>query len=511
MRRFMITLFLFLTLAPYAQAARTYRTWEDDTIKLYSPREQDWTYVTPENYEENMELIISHGFDEEDARKRYESGEIIFEAYHAKALKDGCLRLQVIETPYTREIWDHTSLSSEGRQELLEDLDTNKTDLPFEFRAPKYGTWNGAGKNNYVDSGFVSMPPYTYESGRLNMQIRNGKAYVLSYVAHHPSTRWDRIKDAEEKAVRERLDDMNLLMDRLPRGVELTLEGPDTLQVAREGLTITGKSDKGAEVTVYCEGAQANCSTESSGNFTADIAFHDVGEYDVVITASKKGATDTTVTLPVLVTRDMCTLLISEAPHPIEELGEKTISGQTLPGAEVHINTGREKLKIYADDENGKFSETLDMTRYGVYPIEIEAFYEGLETAEISYASSAVTDAKTMIKQAKERLTGLKLKSFIDDPEAHVGEMVSYEARIDEITYVRGGLEIRASTKDANGKRQTYMLSTYGYAEDQIYEGMRLTFYGEVRGYDEMATKDGETLTLPCVHVDCAQWLIIVE
>ena len=40
---------------------------------------------------------------------------------------------------------------------------------------------------------------------------------------------------------------------------------------------------------------------------------------------------------------------------------------------------------------------------------------------------------------------------------------------------------------------------------------MRLTFYGEIRGYDEMTTKDGELLTLPCVHVDCAQWLIIME
>ncbi|MBQ4264008.1 MAG: hypothetical protein IJB85_00645 [Clostridia bacterium] len=510
MKRFAIILFLMLMLAPGAQAARTYRTWAEDTIKLYSPREQDWTYVTPENYEENMELITSHGFDGEDARARYESGEIIFEAYHVKALKDGCLRLQVIETPYTRKIWDHTSLSSEERQELLDDLASDKTDLPFDFRAPRYWTWNGGGKNNYVDSGFVSMPPYTYESGRLNMQIRNGKAYVLSYVAHHPSTRWDRIHDAEEKAVRERLGDMNLLMDRLPRGVELPLEGPDTLQVAREGLVINGKSDKGAQVSVFCEGALATCSTESGGSFTAEIAFDAEGEYDVVITASKKGTTDTTVTLPVLVTRDMCTLLINQAPHPIEELGEKTISGQTLPGAEVHIDTGRQKLEIYADDE-GKFSEKLDMNRYGVYPIGVKAFYEGLETAEIAFISSAVTDAKTMIKQAKERLTGLKLKSFISDPEDHVGEMISCEARIDEITYVRGGLKIRASTKDSNGKRQTYMLKTHGYVEDQIYEDMRLTFYGEVCGYDEMTTGEGETQTLPCVQVDCAQWLIIRE
>ena len=55
------------------------------------------------------------------------------------------------------------------------------------------------------------------------------------------------------------------------------------------------------------------------------------------------------------------------------------------------------------------------------------------------------------------------------------------------------------------------MLKTHGYTEDQIYEYMPLTFYGEIRGYDEMTTKDGELLTLPCVHVDCAQWLIIME
>ena len=510
MKRIIITLFLLLALAPCAQAARTYRTWADDTIKLYSPREQDWTYVTPENYEEHMELITSHGFDEEDARTRYESGEIIFEAYHAKALKDGCLRLQVIETPYTRKIWDHTSLSSEGRKELLEDLAEDKADLPFDFRAPRYWTWNGGGKNNYIDSGFTSMPPYTYESGRLNMQIRNGKAYILSYVAHHPSTRWDRIKDTDEKAVRERLGDMNLLMDRLPRGVEVTLDGPDTLQLAREGLTITGKVDKGADVTVSCEGATAVCSTQSSGSFTADVAFDAEGEYTVVLTASKKGATDTTVSLPVRVSKDTCSLLISEAPKPMEELGEKTISGQTLPSAQVRIDTGRQTLEITADEE-GKFTAALDMTRYGVYAIDISSAYEGLETAQVSFDSSAVTDAKTMIKQAKERMTGLKVKRFVEEPEAHIGEMVSYEARIDEITYVRSGMKIRASTKDANGKRQTYMLRTHGYAEDQIYEDMRLTFYGEVSGYDEMTTAEGEKLTLPCVQVDCAQWLIIKE
>lgn len=511
MMKRMIALFaLFMLLAPCAMAARTYRTWEEAQIKLYSPREQDWTYVTPENYEEHMELILAHGFDEEDARRRYESGEIVFEAYHAKALEDGCLRMQIIETEYTRRIWDHTSLSSEERQELLEDLQEDRTDLPFDFRAPRYWTWNGGGKNNYVDSGFVSAPPYTYESGRMNMQIRNGKAYVLSYVARHPSTRWDRIGDAEEKAVRERLKDMNLLAERLPRGVELTLGGPDTLQIARDELVILGESEKGAQVTAVCEGAEVSAQTKDSGTFEISLSFAEEGEYEIVITAKKKGRTDTTVTLPAKVSRGLCTLLVSEAPKTLEEVGKKMVSGMTLPGAEVYIDTGRVQHIVYAD-ETGRFSQEIDMERYGVYPMTISAFYEGLDTAEIAYSARAVTDAKTMIKQAKAQMTGLKFKTFIKEPDAHVGEMVSYEARVDEIVYVRGGMKLRVSTKDSSGERQKYMLETVGYMEDQIYEGMRLTFYGEVKGFGEMTTGDGETLTLPCAHVDCAQWLVIIE
>ncbi len=509
MRRICLVFVLLMLLTPCAMAARTYVTWNDE-VKLYSPREQDWTYVTPENYEAHMDLITAHGFDEEDTRARYESGEIIFEAYHVKELRDGCLRLQVIENEYTREKWSHLSFSTEDRAQFIEDLKLDKTGLPFDFRAPKWDNGKYGGKDTYLSSGFVSMPPYTYESGMMNMQIHNGKAYVYSYVAKHPVSRWDKIPEREENIVREKLKDMRMVSERLPRGVKLTLEGPDTLQVARDGLRIQGRSEKGAEVTAACEGAQAVCDTAGDGSFTAEITFTEEGEYDVVLTAKKKGATKTSVTLPVLVSRDICTLLVSEAPEYIEDLGEKTISGQTLPGAEVRVDTGREALEFYADDD-GRFSRTIDMSRYGVYPIRIDAIYEGLETARIEYTSSAVTDAKTMIKQAKERLSGVKVKAFVSDPEAYTGEMISYEARIDEIVYVRGGMQIRASTKDASGKRQSYMLETYGYAEDQIYEGMRLTFYGEVKGWGEMRTAEGEIRTLPCAHIDCAQWLIIVE
>ena len=41
MRILALAALLLLALAPAALAARTYRTWEDAGVKLYSPREKD--------------------------------------------------------------------------------------------------------------------------------------------------------------------------------------------------------------------------------------------------------------------------------------------------------------------------------------------------------------------------------------------------------------------------------------------------------------------------------------
>ncbi len=500
-----------LLLAPGALAVRTYVDWLDGDVRLYAPREQDWTYVTQENFEAQMELVISHGFDAEDARRRFASGETVFEAYHKSALKDGCLRLQVFETPFTRKVWDHTSMSGEERQALLDDLEADKSDLPFDFRNPKYKTWNGGGKNNYIDSGYVSLPPRGYESGRMNLQFRNGKAYVLSYVMHHRVSTWDWVKDAEEKAVRDRLNDMNLKMERLSEGVEMTLDGADLLRVTREGLAISGKAEEGAEISVACEGAWTNCSMQEDGRFIAEAVFEHDGEYRMEIKASRDGKGDTTIPVRVLATRNMCPLQMEQAPAAREEAGEKTIRGRTLPGAEVYIRVEQEAYTLYADDD-GAFEQTIDMSQYGVYAIEISAFYEGLETAKLSYDTQVIGDVQKMIKQVRSRVTSVPLSKLIKNPDNHIGKMVSFEARVDEITYVPGGMHIRVATKDENGDRQRYMLSTTGYAEDQIYKEMRLTFYGEVTGMGEFVKEDGETLTLPCIHIDCVpQWLVIIK
>ena len=508
MRILALAALLLLALAPAALAARTYRTWEDAGVKLYSPREKDWTYVTLDNFEESIGLITGHGFDAVEARARYDSGEIVFEAYHASALKDGCLRLQVIETEYTRRIWDHTELDSDGRKQFLEDLKADRHDLPFDFRAPKYQTWAGGGKKNYVDSGFVSMPPVSYESGRLNLQIRNGKAYVLSYTAHRPQSRWDLVKDKEEGAVRERLKDMNLIMDKQPAPTKLTLSFPTIPMIAKDSMTIRGMSEEGAVVDVVCDGAQVYPQTEENGEFTASLFFDHEGEYEVIMTASHPEKADTTRRFKLLASYSHCPVMLESAPDVQMESGSAVFAGVTVPYAKARITIDGQAYDLETDAQ-GRFRFEYAMKRHGDHSVLVETMQEGLETGMLEYTVSVWADQEEKIRQARERNSHLSLKRFIQYTDAHIGETVSYEARIDEIVYGDGGLQLRVSTEDEDGKRQRYMLETVGYMEDQIYEEMRLTFYGEILGMKTMTKGNGDEVTLPCILVDCAKWVVI--
>jgi len=505
-----LTALLLMLSANAALAARTYRTWEEAGVKLYSPREQDWTYVTPQNFDEHIGTITGHGFNAVEARSRYESGEIVFEAYHKSALKDGCIRLQIIETDYTRRIWNHTELDGEGRRQFMEDLKTDRHDLPFDFRAPNYATWGGGGKKNYVDAGFATTAPLSYESGRLNMQIANGKAYVLSYTAHHPQSRWDLVKDKEEGAVRERLKDMNLVMEQIPAPVNLVLAFPMVDMIAHNSMTIRGQSEAGAEVSVVCEGAQVYCDTDENGDFTASLFFDGESAHEVIITAAKEGQASTTRSFRLTATESACPLMLETAPDTRMESGTAVFTGVTMTGAKVALTVGGETHQLQADAQ-GRFTLECEMKKHGDHPVSIVASREGLAEGKIEYTVSVWADQEEKIRQARERNTHLSVKRFAKYANDHVGETVSYEARIDEIVYADGGLNLRASTVDEDGNRQRYMLRTVGYLEDQVYEEMRLTFWGEIQGVQQMTKNNGDTVELPCILVDCAQWVVIDE
>ena len=53
---------------------------------------QKWTIVTPENLEENWELVSGRGDPEEEIRARYAAPTFLFEAYSPDLPEDACFR-----------------------------------------------------------------------------------------------------------------------------------------------------------------------------------------------------------------------------------------------------------------------------------------------------------------------------------------------------------------------------------------------------------------------------------
>ncbi len=74
-RRFL--LLLLLCLLPWTALAVTNVTDPDGLVIGFKQGLNNWTFVTPDNYEQYMELCTSRGCSENDVRERFSSGRIV--------------------------------------------------------------------------------------------------------------------------------------------------------------------------------------------------------------------------------------------------------------------------------------------------------------------------------------------------------------------------------------------------------------------------------------------------
>ena len=66
---------------------------EQDRMRLYFRNVDTWTFVTPDNYLEHMDLLLARGDREEDVHARFAEDSMVFEAYSDQLHRDACIRL----------------------------------------------------------------------------------------------------------------------------------------------------------------------------------------------------------------------------------------------------------------------------------------------------------------------------------------------------------------------------------------------------------------------------------
>lgn len=114
-RRFL--LLLLLCLLPWTALAVTNVTDPDGLVIGFKQGLNNWTFVTPDNYEQYMELCTSRGCSENDVRERFSSGRIVWEVYHP-TLPLGCIRYEKWSDLATRNIWSMSEIKGDSRKSI---------------------------------------------------------------------------------------------------------------------------------------------------------------------------------------------------------------------------------------------------------------------------------------------------------------------------------------------------------------------------------------------------------
>ena len=454
-----------------------------------------WTIVTPENLEENWDLVAGRGDPEEEIRARYAAPTFLFEAYSPDLPEDACFRAEVFETEVTRDIWHLRHWSTAERKEIRNYMMSGKL-LPDReiYSLTNFETNLHAYERGY----FTNYPPATHESGRIRMHFFNGKLYVFSYAVTGRLAGAKRWYSAKEEAAYDKTpvysSEAKFRGEALPRMplYELTSVIPEI--IAPSEITLHGTVEAGSSVSAALDGKKLAVKTDKKGNFTADFSLAEVGERMLTVTVEHAKYTTRVMEYPILVTNEQTALTITEAPDMYAAIGEVEIAGRTDPGAEVVLAMdGGEPSAVTAGDD-GTFTCTLQAEERRVYEVLLTA-----KTADKTESTRSFTfladyeNGEDGIKAFSEQVTDVNFKTIAENVDDYVGTKIKISIKTKEITLNEQGLGLLCIYNAKKAADQTPLyVNLPGYAQCQIGENMIITIYATVDGKRILFDDKGE-------------------
>ena len=472
---------------------------EQDRMRLYFRNVDTWTFVTPDNYLEHMDLLLARGDREEDIHARFAQESMVFEAYSDALKQDACIRMECSETETSREIWHLRYLSTKERTIFKEDMQEGRVLEKYDTFTFKWG--NGSKQQTSCICGFTTRPPQPYESGMLELCYYNGKEYILSYaVLGRKASRSTLRSSKENNRIRDVTPVGRILMkgEMLPPLPAFELDKPFPMQVDVGETIITGKVRAGSRMTATLNGGDVPVKVDKDGDFSLVLELPEPGDYEVEITTSHSKNTDRVEHYTLNASASRTPLNLTEMPEVLAEAGPQTVSGETEPGAEVIVQLDREYPVDLVADERGFFTHTFDVMDDQEHQLTVTAMGAGKDDAQLRlYFATEYETFREGVKAFSKNLTKHTIGEMAKDPAAYVGERVKISVKVKEVTYTEQGLGILCAYNPPSGTgyaKTPLYLTLYGYGQDQISEGMVVTIYGTVTGPAQVQTdKGGET------------------
>ncbi len=534
MKKRILALVMILCLMPLAALAEL--TWEKaERLYITFPtmnewrgrfsKVNNWVIVTPQNLEENWNLVAGRGDTEEEIRARYADESFLFEAYSPDLPADACFRAQVYENEFTRDVWHFRHWDSQQRKELNDYLMSGMVLPDWDV----YSLRNcESGETANVQGFFTNYPPATHESGRLRIDFRNGRMYVFSYCVSGRlagAARWYTALENSQYAMTPLGSLDNKFQDKLlPRLTQCEIDGALPEVVAPGDVQVTGILDKGAKLSVTLDGSEIKADVKSTGKFTVTLPLQQGGEHELILTATHTKYGERRMVHYVRVSDTLTALTVTDAPHGYEAVGKLKLTGQSNPAASLTLMNGETELAHAVADDKGDFRLDFEVEAEELYTLTLIARAEGKEEnrREIVFAAE-YEDINEAIKAFTKDLSETSFDDICKDVQAYVGEKVKISIYVKEVVINEQGLALIGVEHDGSNLQNRFggsyipsdeehpmvYVNLPGYAQCQLGEKMLLTIYATVDGRRILFDEEGNEQDRVELTADYGTYIIL--
>ncbi len=474
-----------------ALAARTWFEIEGENASVAFQKAEEYTFVTPETLNENLDLCLSHGGTEKAARERFATGHVVWEAYHPKL--EGRIRLEVYEDEWTHYAWDSQTMSVTLMKKLGDDLieaawlGDHYTFLSLNFKMD--------GEIKFLTGRFNSVPPYDYESGRCAIHFYNGKAFMYMYADSKAASTvglWSEqardILEYGESMLRDG-DFFRRDSKALANAPQMTDLLPDrsqwVLNLNSGAFTLTGITERGASVTLEAGGQAADAKVDER-EYKGSVTLRE-GDEKIVVRAKKGDQPENVIQLAIpAVTDSKAMLVLSQYPFDYVDRAKLSVKGLTNPAGTVTVTVdGGEPIRAEVKAD-GSFEAPYEAEDWIEHTMVITASQEGKEdcAVELSFIPTYEDPERGASAYRKTLDEWVRPQDLCANPEDYVGKRLTYEIKVENWTTQNGIVTMMASLSDRKDAVPTYKepicLIFNTYADDFFSVGRQLTVLGEM-------------------------------
>ena len=408
----------------------------------YTQRENE-TVLTQTNLDEHLELIEQLGTTEEAVLSSYIASGIVMEVFPADG---GQIAVSVADAGDFDDVMDMTELDEARRAAFLAQFEESGL-----YETCAYVETTPLCVRLTSSAMVASMPVYTLRYATLHL----GRLYLMeqTIVGRKPEA----VDDARMEALLSGVKLLTTVSEATPEPTPIPTPTPVPTPIPTPGvaeviwtfgslevdelpafvmedqLTISGKTERSQEVTVYLghdeDGELLGSTTaKKDGSFSVNVTLPHEGDLELLVTAGEE---------------DTCVAMRYEMPSAKLEITEPTettfigrsimVKGVTEPNATVYIS-GRNMDTNVKSGRNGGFSVRVFIEGESTETFTLRAKAEGFKETERQITLTRAYTDRELVGEFRQKIIEVNYDSLSKAPQKYLGKQFILRGKVMDFT-----------------------------------------------------------------------------